>query len=115
MTEAKAASEEGYHLTLALAFSDKASYRAGGAQGLDRGVTRATGPDQVASNISTTWAALTADVPVLHGAPGGIRSIERLSETPMQDLPEDIADGIHVACVWLERKAFAGGSVLSNR
>ena len=28
MTEAKAASEEGYHLTHALAFSDKASYRA---------------------------------------------------------------------------------------
>ena len=115
MTEAKAASEEGYHLTHALAFSDKASYRAGGAQGLDRCATRATGPDQVASSISTAWAALTTDVPVLHGAPGGIRSIERLSETPMQDLPEDIADGIHVACVWLERKAFAGGSVLSNR
>ena len=56
-----------------------------------------------------------ADVPVFHGAPGGIRLTERLSETPMQDLPEDIADGIHVACVWLERKAFAGGSVLSNR
>ena len=99
MTEAKAASEEGYHLTLALAFSDKASYRAGGAQGLDRCATRATGPDQVASSISTAWAALTADVPVLHGAPGGIRLTERLSETPMQDLPEDIADGIHVACV----------------
>ena len=99
MTEAKAASEEGYHLTLALAFSDKASYRAGGAQGLDRCATRATGPDQVASNISTTWAALTADVPVLHGPPGGIRLTERLSETPMQDLPEDIADGIHVDCV----------------
>ena len=115
MTEAKAASESQYHLTHALAFSDKASYRAGGAQGLDRCVTRATGPDQVASSISATWAALTADVPVLHGAPGGIRSIERLSETPMQDLPEDIADGIHVACVWLERKAFAGGSVLSRR
>ena len=115
MTEAKAASEEGYHLTHALAFSDKASYRASGAQGLDRGVTRATGPDDVTSNISTAWAALTADVPVLHGAPGGSRLTERLSETPMQDLPEDIADGIHVACVWLERKAFAGGSVLSRR
>ena len=38
-----------------------------------------------------------ADVPVFHGAPGGIRLTERLSETPMQDLPEDIADGIHVA------------------
>ena len=82
---------------LALPFSDKASYRAGGVQGLDRCVTRATGPDQVASSISTAWAALTADVPVLHGAPGGIRSIERLSETPMQYFPEDIADGIHVA------------------
>ena len=56
-----------------------------------------------------------ADVPVFHGAPGGIRLTERLSETPMQYLPEDIADGIHVACVWLERKAFVGGSVLSNR
>ena len=66
MTEAKAASEEGYHLTLALAFSDKASYRASGAQGLDRCATRATGPDQVANSISTAWAALTADVPVLH-------------------------------------------------
>ena len=69
MTEAKTASEEGYHLTLALAFSDKASYRAGGAQGLDRGVTRATGPEQVTSSISTTWAVLTASVPVLHSAP----------------------------------------------
>ena len=99
MTEAKAASEEGYHFTLALAFSDKASYRAGGAQGLDRCATRATGPDQVAESIWTAWAALTADVPVLHGVQGGIRIIERLSETPMQDLPEDIADGIHVDCV----------------
>ena len=115
MTEAKTASEEGYHLTLALAFSDKASYRASGAQGLDRCATRATGPDQVASNISTAWAALTAEVPVPHGVPCGVGIIESLSETPMQDLPEDIADGIHVACVWLERKAFAGGSVLSRR
>ena len=40
-----------------------------------------------------------ADVPVFHGAPSGIRLTERLSETPMQDLPEDIADGIHVDCV----------------
>ena len=87
-------------------------------QGLDRCATRATGPDQVASSISTAWAALTADVPVLHGAPlqkFRISIIESRSETPMQDLPEDIADVIHVACVWLERKAFAGGSVLSKR
>ena len=85
---------------------------------MDRCATRATGPDQVANSISAAWAALTADVPVLHGAPlqkFRIRIIESRSETPMQDLPEDIADGIHVACVWLERKAFAGGSVLSNR
>ena len=64
---------------------------------------------------SAAWAALAAEGPVPHGVPGGVGIIESLSETPMQDLPEDIADGIHVACVWLERKAFAGGSVLSNR